>query len=571
MTFHIGKHQNMENRNNKYGILYVDDEESNLRIFRRAFKRDYLLFTALSGEEAIQILEENASQIQLIITDQKMPQMTGVEFLEAILPKHEDKIRMILTGYSDISDIMHALNHCGIFRYMVKPWKKPEVLVSIEQALEIFKLRQERFDLIKELRQMNESLESKVKFRTSELYEEIEERKKAENQALEARQKAEEASRAKEIFLSTMSHEIRTPLNGIIGISELLKDSELDEDQAENVQSLQFAGRHLLALINDILDFSKINAGKIELEKLDFNIRYVLQEIHKTFESRATAKKLVLRLDCAEDVPHFLVGDQVRFSQIMTNLLGNALKFTEKGSVITQVRVGAKTEHRIEIICQVSDTGIGIPADKIDSIFENFSQASSDTTRKYGGTGLGLAISKELVELHGGKIQVESELGIGSTFQFNLFFEISDKIGGNKIYKSQIIKDLQGISILVAEDNKINKMLVRKFLTKWNAQPDFADNGQIAFQMIQEKHYHLVLMDIQMPVMNGYDASQKIRELEGSNYKNIPIIALTASTLAGERDKITQNGITDYVVKPFEPDDLYDKIIEHTNFQQISG
>ncbi len=549
----------------KYGILYVDDEKSNLRIFRRAFKREFSIFTALSGEEALELLEAHCSEIQLIITDQKMPQMTGVEFLEEILPKYNDKIRMILTGFSDIEDIMHALNKCGIFRYMVKPWKKAEMLTNIEQALEIFKLRKERIDLIQELRAMNESLEIKVKERTAELYDEIDERKKAEQQALEAQQKAEEASQAKEIFLSTMSHEIRTPLNGIIGISTLLKDSPLNEDQTENVQSLQFAGKHLLALINDILDFSKINAGKIELETLDFNIRYVLQEIHKTFDSRAKTKGVSLQLDCAENIPEFVKGDQVRLSQILTNLIGNALKFTDKGSVTTKIELVEQAENRSNLRFSVMDTGIGIPKDKLEAIFENFSQASTDTTRKYGGTGLGLAITRKLVNMHQGKIWVESEFGKGSAFKFHLWLEKSTTTTNHFLKKTTKEKDLQGMHILVAEDNKINTMLVRKFLTKWKAQPEFAENGQVAYEKVQEKDYSIILMDIQMPIMNGYEASKKIRKLGGTYFENIPIIALTASTLAGERNKISYYGMNDYVVKPFEPDDLYDKIIEYTS------
>lgn len=548
----------------KYGILYVDDDESNLRVFRQAFKRNFLIFIASSGADGLEILYKNADKIQLIITDQIMPRMSGVEFLQNTLPKYENKIRMILTGHSDIEHITIALNECGIFRYMSKPWRVNEMNLNIERAIEVYKLRTEHTQLIEKLQQANESLESEVKARTAKLYQEIEERKKAETVALKAQQKAEEASQAKEIFLSTMSHEIRTPLNGIIGISNLLMDSKLDEDQTENVESLQFVGKHLLALVNDVLDFSKINARKIELEKQNFNLLTTLQEIHRMFEARAKCKNIELHLKCMDNIPKFVLGDQIRFSQIMTNLLGNALKFTEKGNIITEVNLGFCTDKRIEVLFQVSDTGIGIPKNKIESIFDNFSQATSSTTRKYGGTGLGLAITRKLIELYGGTIEVESKLSKGSAFRFNLFFEIGSEIEKASIKKAQSYKNLNGISILVADDNKINTMLLKKFLVKWNAKPDFASHGEMAYQMVQQKKYEIILMDIHMPVMNGYDASKKIRVLKEEIHKNIPIIALTASTLAGEEEKIKQCGINDFVIKPFEPDYLYDKILEYT-------
>jgi len=542
---------------NKYTVLYVDDEEINLRTFQRAFKRDYNIITALSGEEGLQILEKE--EIHLIITDQKMPTMTGVDFLRHTIVPYPDKVRMILTGYSDLQDIMNAVNECGIFRYLTKPYKNEDMKRSLEEALEVQRLRQSNQQLISQLTNANNLLENNnllleklVHERTQNLMQEIDERKKIEADLYIAKEKAENATKARELFLSTMTHEIRTPLNAIIGLANLLQDSDLSNDQKENLDSLAFSGTHLLALVNDILDFSKINAGKIEFEKLDFDLLTTLKNVHRTFQQQAQNKKLDWLLDIDDKIQSQVVGDMVRLGQILNNLLGNALKFTETGYIKLSVQVLSETAQNYEIRFQISDTGIGIATEKHQLIFENFSQAASDTTRKYGGTGLGLAITKQLIELQGGKIDLDSQIGQGTTFYFTLNFPKSSKNTTNEAVLTEAHQqDLQGKKILVAEDNNVNQMLVRKFLRKWNAIPEFAENGRLAFQKVQSDNYDLVLMDIQMPEMDGYKAAAAIREL-GGKYKTIPIIALTASTLSSEK-----NNFDDYVVKPFEPYDLY--------------
>ncbi len=398
----------------------------------------------------------------------------------------------------------------------------------------------------------------------------ITERKQREIDLIQARIKAEEASMARQRFLSMMSHEIRTPLNGIIGTAHLLAREDPRADQKEYLDTLVFSGNHLLSLVNDILDFSKIEADKIEFESIDFNIRELLSGLLKIFTYRATDKDIVLNSEVSDLIPLFLKGDPVRLNQILTNLIGNAIKFTEKGQVGINISLLHKEK---EVTCRfiVSDTGIGIPEDKLTTIFELFSQADSNTTRRFGGTGLGLAITKKLVELQNGKIEVKSTPGIGSSFIFDMTFGISFKQLQSEESKTvDNLKPLDGIRILLVEDNKINQMIATKFLKRWNATVLHAENGLEAFNMIQQHIFDIVLMDLQMPVMDGYEASAKIRQLSGDYFAHLPIIALTASSLLEVKDGITSAGMNDIINKPFIPENLNNKIFEYVYNRSVS-
>ena len=538
----------------KHFVLYVDDEENNLRIFKRTFKRDYEVFTAISAADGMKILAE--TPISLIITDQRMPEKTGVEFLKDVLSLYPDTVRIILTAFSDITDIMEAVNDCGIYRYLVKPWDREMLKRAINDGLEMSRLRSDNEGLVKKLQKSNEQLEVRVEKRTAEL-------KKTNEELKIAKVKAEDASRAKEAFLSVMSHEIRTPLNAIIGITHMLEGADLNEDHRENVETLKFSGQNLLALINDILELSKINADKIKPELADFNLHFLLRDLIKSFEPQTKNKNLTVKTDLAENVPLFVKGDQARLTQVLINLIGNAVKFTSEGGVTVSAKVQSSDEKITDILFKISDTGIGIPNDKIEAVFESFTQAESATARKYGGTGLGLTITKKLVTLFGGKIWAESVVGQGSDFLFNVRFKTSTKREEVAKVKSAK-KDLKEIHILVVEDNKVNVMLVKKFFRRWNARAEYAENGQIAVDMVRSKAYSLILMDIQMPVMNGYEASKTIRAMEDAYFKEIPIIALTASVINSQSTQIHESGITDFVIKPFAPDDLYQKIADYT-------
>lgn len=540
-------------------ILYVDDEESNLRIFKSSFRRHYTIFTAISGKEGLEILSTNA--IQLVISDQKMPEMTGVEFLERVAENYPNTVRIILTAYSDTEDIMRAINKCGIFRYLVKPWNKDEMLLTIDKALETYYLRTENRQLVEALKSANEDLESKVKERTSELMATNEDLKKAKEQA-------EAATKTKEQFLSTMSHEIRTPLNAIIGMTHLIKNEKLEGEMAENVEILEFSAQNLLALINSVLDISKMEAGKMAFEQAEFDLPILIQNTIDIFKARAEEKGIFLRSNIDKNIPKSLIGDSTRLSQILNNLIGNAVKFTDEGTITITVRLLHHKTERVELLFAVSDTGIGIASEKINTIFEDFSQAEEDTSRKYGGTGLGLAITKQLVELQGGTINVMSTMMVGSTFSFQLGF----KIGKVKSITANLpdatnIKNLKGVHVLIVEDNKVNQILVKKFLNNWGANHQIAENGQIAVDLFKKNNFDVVLMDLQMPIMDGYESARQMRLLEQDSNKFTPIIALTASTLLNERERIVQVGMNDFLSKPFNPNELYQKIAQHSYTQ----
>ncbi len=540
-------------------ILYVDDEESNLRIFKSSFRRHYTIFTAISGKEGLEILENN--DIQLVISDQKMPEMTGVEFLERVAENYPHTVRIILTAYSDTEDIMRAINKCGIFRYLVKPWNKDEMLLTIDKALETYNLRTENRQLVDALKIANEGLESKVKERTSELM--------ATNEDLKrAKEHAEAATKTKEQFLSTMSHEIRTPLNAIIGMTHLLKNDRLEGEMAENVEILEFSAQNLLSLINSVLDISKMEAGKMAFEQANFDLPVLIQNTVEIFKVRAEEKGIFLRSNIDKNIPKSLLGDSTRLSQILNNLIGNALKFTDEGTITITVRLLHHKPEKVELLFAVSDTGIGISSEKINAIFEDFSQAEEDTSRKYGGTGLGLAITKQLVELQGGTINVMSTMMVGSTFSFQLGFKIGkiETITAN-LPDATNIKNLKGVNILIVEDNKVNQILVKKFLSNWGAKFEIAENGQIAVDLFKKNNFDVILMDLQMPVMDGYESARQMRLLEENTDKFTPIIALTASTLLNERERIVQVGMNDFLSKPFNPNELYQKIAQHSYTQ----
>ncbi len=393
--------------------------------------------------------------------------------------------------------------------------------------------------------------------------------KAVEEDLIQAREQALLSMKAKEMFLSNMSHEIRTPMNAVIGMTHLLTQENPRPDQSEHLKLLRFSAENLLVLINDILDFSKIEAGKITFESVDFSLRDVLSGIMQSHTYKAEEKEISLKLEVGSDVPAMLIGDPVRLSQILNNLVSNAVKFTEQGSVVIQVQLskgGENKENPNEAILafRIKDTGIGIPQDKLSHIFESFTQASSDTTRRFGGTGLGLAITKRLLELQGSEIKIESTLGQGTDFYFDLALQKSDKTeptNGNTFHP-ELQRNLSHVKVLLVEDNKTNQIVASKFLNKWGIVPDYAENGRIAVEKIQLKPYDLVLMDLQMPEMDGYEATKHIRAM-GGIYAHTPIIALTASALLDVKDKVFEIGMTDYLSKPFNPNELYAKIAKY--------
>jgi PAS domain S-box-containing protein len=379
-----------------------------------------------------------------------------------------------------------------------------------------------------------------------------------------ATQKAEESALTKQLFMSTMSHEIRTPLNEVIGITNLLIQGNPREDQMDYIKTLKFSGNHLLTLVNDVLDYNKMESGKIIFEQTQFNLNDFLEDIMRSYSFRSKAKQLSFDIKKASNLPDEVIGDPTRLNQILSNLLSNALKFTNQGSITVLVKELERTGNQSKMEFTVTDTGIGIQKDKLSLIFDRFSQASPDTTRHFGGSGLGLAICKKLIEMQGGTITVESEPKKGATFRFVISLGIAEK--GSKKQSDESPEDysgLEGKRILVAEDNKINFFVANKFLIGWGIIVTHAENGQIALDILEKEDFDLILMDLHMPVMDGIEATRVIRNSENPKIKNIPIVALTAAIMSESYDKIDNLNINDYVLKPFNPHDLFERIRRH--------
>ncbi len=377
---------------------------------------------------------------------------------------------------------------------------------------------------------------------------------------------AEESSKAKSNFLSTISHELRTPLNGVIGMSDILLMESPREDQAENLKILKFSANNLLNLINNVLDYNKIESGKVEIENIPFKIYDLIRNIYSGFRSKANEKGLGFMVDIDDELKElFIIGDPTRLTQILVNLIENALKFTIQGKVTILIKILSKSKNDLNLHFCIQDTGIGISKDKQGIIFDSFTQSSSSTTRKYGGTGLGLAIVKNLLALMGSEVVTTSEKGIGTTFTFNLHYPLSNQNLHKTTRKEESATDdidISNLSILIAEDNEMNTLVIKKLLATWKITPYFAVNGAEAVAAFENNYFDLVLMDIHMPIMDGYEAAMKIRALKDEKKAKVAIIALTASVAIDVRNKVTAVGIDDFMSKPFNAAELRRKLEE---------
>jgi PAS domain S-box-containing protein len=377
--------------------------------------------------------------------------------------------------------------------------------------------------------------------------------------AEEAKSKAEDAMKAKQQFLSNMSHEIRTPMNAIIGFTKVLIKTDLTDKQNEYFNAIKVSGDALIVLIDDILDLAKVDAGKMTFEKTPFKMATSLSAMLHLFETKIKEKNLKLVKNYDTKIPEVLVGDPVRLHQIILNLVSNSLKFTTKGQITVSVDLIHEDNKTVIIQFAVTDTGIGIAAEKIPTIFENFQQATSGTSRLYGGTGLGLAIVKQLVETQGGSIEVESQIDHGSTFSFTLSFLKTKAEAKSEPLETKLDSEIKNIKVLVVEDIALNQLLMKTLLDDFGFERDVADNGKIAIEMLQKNSYDIILMDLQMPEMNGFEATEYIRNTMNSH---IPIIALTADVTTIDVAKCKTVGMNDYIAKPVDEKVLYSKIVE---------
>lgn len=393
------------------------------------------------------------------------------------------------------------------------------------------------------------------------LQKEIASRKKIEIDLQEANKKALEASNLKSSFLANMSHEIRTPLNGIIGMSKLLEQTELNEKQIDFVDTIKTSSNSLLALINEILDISKIESGKLQLEDTNFELASLLKSAVSIVDFSAKAKGLQIATDVAPDVPGFLLGDPLRLRQVILNLLNNSIKFSERGTIHLRVTKKSAEDSKVDLLFEVIDQGVGLDPAIRNKLFQNFSQGDESTSRRYGGSGLGLAISKQIVQMMGGEIDVESIKGVGSRFFFNVILKVAKYDGVvQPTFDRLVFKELHGY-ILIAEDNRVNQKVVLEMVNLLGCRSKIVENGEGAIQALKDEEFNLVLMDGQMPIMDGYQATRLIRDGKaGESNRMVPILATTANAIKGDIEKCLEAGMNDYISKPISYDDLAFKI-----------
>jgi signal transduction histidine kinase/ActR/RegA family two-component response regulator len=395
------------------------------------------------------------------------------------------------------------------------------------------------------------------------------EQRKIITELVESQKMAFAATKAKSNFLSVISHELRTPLNGIVGATDLLIEEQNEQQIKKYREVLRYSTDHMLQIINGVLDYSKIEAGKIVLEKRSFNLLSTIQRVVNSFEGQMAEKNLTLIQAFDQQINTYVESDDLRIAQVLNNLISNAIKFTQNGGITVTVKILESNDNQLQVYFSVADTGIGIASDKIDNVFDSFEQAEQGITRKYGGTGLGLSISRELVHLLHGQLKLESQPSVGSNFYFTLPL-LKKRLSATNIYAPIIIpKQKLDLNVLVADDNDVNLLLINSFFKKWGVQYTNASNGKVAVDLFAKNEFDMVLLDLNMPELNGYEALEAIRKINSE----VPILAFTAAAYENMAQDLGAKGFDDYITKPFKPNEVYEKILRHieNNDDQITS
>ncbi len=523
-------------------LLIIDNGENTRTLMSSLIDENFNIFTTKSAEKAFHICRDN--EISIAIISMEMPEIDSYALIGKIKNDPTTENIMIIITLTDVDDsesVVEGLNK-GAIDYLHKPFDLNIIVAKIRSLVKLVHSRNEIIELNKKLKKSKEELTKAIG-------------------------ETQKNTIIKENFLANMSHEIRTPLNAIIGLINLLKGSSVDNSQKKLLKLMGFSSNALLGIVNDILESAKIDAGKVEIINAKISIIKLIKSVCDLIRPMANEKGLNLICEISAETPAFIMADALRLNQILLNIINNSIKFTHHGEIVISLKPLELTDTQVLLEFSIRDTGIGIPDESIKTIFTRFEQVEDKTWQGFGGTGLGLSIVKRLIELKGGNLQIESKVGQGTKLTFTNWYTLADDINENltseDIYQSNSTDD--DILILLVDDNPVNQFIVVEMLKEWNIEVDIANNGLEALEKLKDNNYKLILMDTHMPIMNGNEATKKIRNEMSSSKKDIPIISFSASVIENEKDEAKSAGVNDFIDKPFEPTSLVKKIRKLTN------